>query len=410
MSILNFIKRLTRKESIPITPPIVIPPAPDIPLPTIEAKTPFNKLGLDEALLRILAEHNYIHATKVQEKSIPISLAGKNIFCSSETGSGKTLAFVLPMMQKLYRGEIHQALVICPTREIAIQTQKVLQMFLTEKITSALVIGGTDMWEQKAILKTYPTILVATPGRLLDMLNSGLVWLEYTGYVVLDEADRMLDMGFEEDLLKIHDELSGTHQTVLFSATLFPEVKQIAKRYASDYVEVIIGSPRSVAGSVESFLLELREEDKYFALRYLIRDHKGKMIVFFNTIRETDRVNSRLRRDHLEKVDCIHSRRDQDTRERLITAFRALDITVLLASDVAARGIDIPDVELVVNYDIPNNAEEYIHRVGRTGRAGKTGMAISFYTPEDRLRLEAVEKLIKSKIPRRRNFRNIIKN
>mgnify|MGYP001609358921 CR=1 FL=1 len=364
-----------------------------VPAPT------FTELGLDEKLIQILLANGIMTPSAVQAQSIPLALEGKNVFCSSETGSGKTLAFILPMIQKLTSKTIDQALVICPTREIAIQTQNVLKWFCDFKITSALVIGGTNMVEQKKALQEYPNILVATPGRLLDMLNSGLIWLQYTQYVVLDEADRMLDMGFEEELLKIHAELTGPHQTLLFSATLFPEIKKMAKRYASDFIEVIVGSPRSIAGTVEHVMIDVSESDKIEALRELIVENTGKMIVFFNTIKKTDLITGRLKRMGIRGVDCLHSQRDQDTRERLIASFRGTQLNVLLASDVVARGLDIPDVELVVNFDIPSHSEDFIHRLGRTGRAGKSGRAMSFYTALDKLKVASIEKLINDKIP-----------
>lgn len=369
---------------------------------------PFSNLNLHPDLLKKLAENKFVISTNVQEKSVPAAIDGKNIFCSSETGSGKTLSFLLPMIHKFYNNQIDQALILCPTREIAIQIQKNLQLFSDENMTSALVIGGTNMELQKLELRKYPKILVATPGRLLDMLNTGYIWLNYTNYVVLDEADRMLDMGFEEDLIKIHSHLSGQHQTLLFSATLFPQIKKMAKRYASDYEEIIIGNPTSVATSVEHVLLQLKSDQKMSVLKYLIQRNPGKIMIFFNTIRDTQRMTQLLRRQGARDIECIHSKIDQSARESIISAFRENKIKVLLGSDIAARGIDVPNVEMVINYDIPNNAEEYIHRVGRTGRAGKTGIAVSFYDDVEKRKLEAVEKLIDCKIKRVNNERDII--
>jgi superfamily II DNA/RNA helicase len=361
----------------------------------------FAELGLAPALIEKLTQNNFTIPTEVQKKAIPIALKGKNIFCSSETGSGKTLAFLLPMINKFYCNEISQALILCPTREIALQTQKILKGFDDKNLTSALVIGGTNMELQKEALRKYPEILVATPGRLLDMLDTGYIWLNYTGYVVLDEADRMLDMGFEEDLIKIHAHFSDNLQMVLFSATLFPEIKKMAKRYADNYEEIIVGNPASVASSVEHIVVKMKPDEKFAALKYLIRGNPGKTIVFFNTINETTKVAQKLNRQGFPNVDYIHSKVDQPGREAIINDFREEKIEVLLASDVAARGIDIPNVEMVVNYDIPNNSEDYIHRVGRTGRAGKQGTAISFYSEHEKNKLDAIEKLIKVKIERR---------
>jgi superfamily II DNA/RNA helicase len=360
----------------------------------------FAELGLTSALIEKLTQNNFTIPTEVQKKAIPIALNGKNIFCSSETGSGKTLAFLLPMINKFYCNEIYQALILCPTREIALQTQKILKGFGDETLTSALVIGGTNIELQKKALREHPKILVATPGRLLDMLGTGNIWLNYTGYVVLDEADRMLDMGFEEDLMKIHEHFSDKLQMVLFSATLFPEIKKMAKRYADNYEEITVGNPTSVASSVEHIVVKMDPDEKFNALKYLIRGNPCKTIVFFNTIKETTNVANRLKRQRFSNVDYIHSKIDQPGRESIINDFRAEKIKVLLASDVAARGIDIPNVEMVVNYDIPHNSEDYIHRVGRTGRAGKEGTAISFYSRTEKKKLDAIEKLIGVKIKR----------
>ncbi len=368
----------------------------------------FKDLGLHPDLVELLKKSNFTHATEVQEKSMASNIAGKNIFCSSETGSGKTLSFLVPMLHKFYNKEISQALIICPTREIAIQIQKTLNGFKDESLTSALVIGGTNIKQQKKDLQEYPKILVATPGRLLDMMNTGLIWLQYTGYVVLDEADRMLDMGFEDELNKICAELTGKHQMILFSATLFPEVKKMAKRLADDFEEIVIGDPTSVAVTIDHVLVEIESHKKQAALKYLMRKNPGKMMVFFNTIRDTSNITRQLMRQRIMDIDCIHSKVVQSAREKIITEFREGEISALLASDVAARGIDIPNVELVVNYDVPNNSEEYIHRVGRTGRAGQTGVAITFYSPKDKKKLLAIEKLIGSKIKRVRDYRDIL--
>ena len=382
-------------------PPKVVPPT-----KPVEKKKPFSEMGLHAKLTEKLNELKFEYATKVQEISIPESLSGKNIFCSSETGSGKTLAFLLPMIHKFHNNEINQGLIICPTREIAIQVQKNLVLLAGEDVSSTLVIGGTNMMRQKQELSKHPQVLVATPGRLVDMLSTGLIWLEYTDYVVLDEADRMLDMGFEPDLMKIHEELKGPHQTLLFSATLFPQIKKMAARYADSFKEIVIGNPTRVANSVTHVVVDLSPEEKEAALRYLMMNTKGRMLVFFNTISETSKYSRKMSRIRGSRVSAIHSKMEQSHRQETIESFRGNSINVLMASDVASRGIDIPNVDLVINFDIPNNCEEYIHRVGRTGRGGATGRAISFYTFKDKKKLDDIEKLIKGKIKRIKNYRD----
>ena len=384
------------------------PKSPALPDPPVYKGKPFDQMGLNSQLTQQLHALKFINSTEVQEKSIPEILNGNNVFCSSQTGSGKTFSFLLPMIHKFYHKEIDQSLIICPTREIAIQIQSNIRLLAGESVTSALVIGGTSMIKQRQELAKYPQILVATPGRLLDMLGTGLIWLQYTGYVVLDEADRMLDMGFEPDLIRIHEQLTGPHQTVLFSATLFPQIKKMAARYAQDFKEIVIGNPARVANSVTHVVIQVSAEEKEAALRHLMLKNPGKMIVFFNTINDTAKYARRMSRVRGARVGVIHSKVDQAGRQVMIEDFRENRSNVLMASDVASRGIDIPNVDLVVNFDIPNNCEEYIHRVGRTGRAGQLGRAISFYTHKDKKKLDDIETLIKGKVQRVENYKNAV--
>ena len=339
------------------------------------------------------------NTTKVQEKTLPLSLDGKNIACASETGSGKTLAFLLPIVQRIIKQTLHQGLILSPTREIAIQTEKVLKELASDlNIKSGLVIGGMDMLEQKRILREYPSILVATPGRLLDMISSGLVWLNYTELVVLDEADRMLDMGFEENLIDIHKELPGTQQALLFTATLLPSVEKIAANYAPDFEKILIGDAVATNKNVSHYIIKVDEKNKVSKLISMLKQNRGKTIVFFNTIRETLRFYSLLQKKGIRNIDCLHSGKSQQDREKTIADFRTGRKKILLATDVAARGIDVPYVELVINYQLPFNSEEYIHRIGRTGRAGNIGLAKSFYTERDRKLLTNIELILKQKL------------
>lgn len=369
--------------------------------PDAKPRTPFSELGLNEKILSTLTARGFTHATEVQAESIPAAIEKKNILCSSMTGSGKTLAFLIPMFERFFKNEIHQSLILSPTREIAMQTYKNLEPLLEPLgLRAGLVIGGTDMIMQKNSLRDYPQILVATPGRLVDMLKSGLVWLNYTDYVVLDEADRMLDMGFEEELMDIHKDLPGTQQTLLYTATLMPEVLKVAEKYAQDYHRITIGKELSAAETVTHSVIMLHASEKYAALRRILKLHGGKTIVFFNTIKETIQVSEDLKREGFSEVVAIHSGKNQEQRNRAISDLREGKKRALLGTDVAARGIDIPLVELVINYDLPNNPEEYIHRIGRTGRAGYTGRAISFCAKRDETYLDAIEKILKHAIDR----------
>ncbi|MBL8994118.1 MAG: DEAD/DEAH box helicase, partial [Spirochaetia bacterium] len=369
--------------------------------PDAKPRIPFSELDLSEKILTTLTARGFTHATEVQAESIPAAMENKNILCSSMTGSGKTLAFLIPMFERFLKNEIHQSLILSPTREIAMQTYKNLEPLLEPLgLRAGLVIGGTDMLMQKNSLRDYPQILVATPGRLVDMLKSGLVWLNYTDYVVLDEADRMLDMGFEEELMDIHKDLPGTQQTLLYTATLMPEVLKVAEKYAKDYHRISIGKELSAAETVPHSVIVLHASEKYSALRRILKLHSGKTIVFFNTIKETIQVSEDLKREGFNEVVAIHSGKNQDQRNRAISDLREGKKRALLGTDVAARGIDIPLVELVINYDLPNNPEEYIHRIGRTGRAGYTGTAISFCAKRDEVYLDAIEKILKHPIDR----------
>lgn len=361
----------------------------------------FEDFGLEDTLLRSLKKLKIVSPTKVQVSAIPRILQGENLICISQTGSGKTLAFLLPLLQKMLRKEVQQSLILSPTRELAIQIASVLSKFGTELgFGHALVIGGMDMREQRNVLRNYPEILVATPGRLLDMIRSGLVWLKYTDFVVLDEADRMLDMGFEKDLVDILKELPPHRQTLFFTATMLPAVEKIANTYVKNFERIQIDNPTSVADSIFHYLIpvSMEKSSKFELLKEVLQLHRGKIIVFFNTIRDT-----KLNFEHFRKMDsslvtCIHSEKTQDARERSIRDFRTGKRKLLFATDVAARGIDVPDVELVINYDVPNNPEDYIHRIGRTGRGGSTGIAKMFYSSKDKRLLNAIEKILKRTI------------
>ena len=359
----------------------------------------FSEFDIDKGLVKSLKLMEFERTTEVQEKTLPFSLNRKNIICASETGSGKTLAFLIPMIEGLIKKTINQALILSPTREIAIQTDKVLNDLLTPlNIKSGLVIGGTDVLKQKHILREYPSVLVATPGRLLDMISSGLVWLNYTEFVVLDEADRMLDMGFEEELMSIHKELPGHQQTLLFTATLLPIVEKVVTNYAQNFKKILIGKPVATNKSITHFIVKVDQRNRLSKLIEMIKKSNGKVIIFFNTIRETTNIYQELQKKRIRGISIINSSKSQEERERTIAQLKSGEKRVLLATDVAARGIDIPYVNLVINYHLPFNPEDYIHRIGRTGRAGNRGVAKSLYTSKDKRLLTGIESVLKQKL------------
>ena len=351
-------------------------------------------------LVEVLKKNDFIHPTEVQTKTIPKVIALENILCSSETGSGKTLAFILPLIVLLHQKKISQALILSPTREIATQTQKVIEQLATPfNIKSALLIGGVDINRQKRILKEYPQIITATPGRLLDLLTNGFIWLEYTSFVVLDEADRMLDMGFEKDIIAIHRELPKKFQMVLFTATLLPSVKKIAQRYVSDYTEIIANDATLTAGrNIQHYLLHIDNKEKLNTLKQILLKENLKIIVFFNTIQKVKTVFNTLKKWQVKKIACLHSSKSQDERYKIIKGLKETRLRILLATDIASRGIDIPKVGIVVNYDVPYNDEEYIHRIGRTGRAGEKGLAYSLVTSKEHKNIKSIEKMLGEKI------------
>ncbi len=359
----------------------------------------FEELFLKKEIIIRLRHLNFISPTEVQEKVLPLALEGKNILCSSETGSGKTLAFVLPMIQQLIEQKISQGLIIVPTREIAIQIESLLENFLKEfSFRSVLLIGGVNIKEQKLVLKNYPQIIVATPGRLLDVLNTGLLWLKYTHFVVLDEADRMLDMGFEKDLIRIYQELPGNQQTLFFTATLVKGVESLVLRYTRNYEKIIIGQRLAAGKNIKHGLIKVDQRSKTKILKNIFSLEKEKMIVFFNTIKSAQKCYAFFKNLGLKKMEVIHSGRSQEKREEIIFKFKSNEINILFGTDLAARGLDIVNVSLVINYDIPRYSEEYIHRIGRTGRAGKSGRAYSFFTPQDGKNVKAIESIIGKKL------------
>ncbi|MEK8049902.1 DEAD/DEAH box helicase [Ideonella sp. DXS22W] len=382
--------------------------------PVAEAEAPaapqrFDTLGLDAKLLRAVADSGYTAMTPIQAKAIPIVLAGRDVMGAAQTGTGKTAAFTLPLLQRMMKHENAsmsparhpvRALVLAPTRELADQVANNVKAYAKHSnLRSAVVFGGVDMKPQTLELKKGVEVLIATPGRLLDHIEAKNAVLNQVEYVVLDEADRMLDIGFLPDLQRILSYLpKGNRQTLLFSATFSPEIKKLASSYLQDPVLVEVARPNATASTVEQRFYSIDDDDKRRAIRQVLRQREiSQAIVFVNSKLGCARLARSFERDGL-RTQALHGDKSQDERLKALAAFKAGEVDVLVATDVAARGLDIADLPAVFNYDVPFNAEDYVHRIGRTGRAGASGLAVTLVDREDgRLVLE-IEKLIKKKI------------
>lgn len=366
------------------------------------AQTPatWNDLGLSAEALNLISKTDYTKPTPVQAQTIPVALDGYDVIGSAQTGTGKTASFVLPMVDRLAGRRGTLGLILAPTREIAQQIQATLEIFASPRgLRSVVLIGGISLDLDLAVLKDYPEIIVATPGRLCDHLDRGNVWLDYIEVVVLDEADRMLDMGFTDQLNRIMEDVPKSRQTLLFSATMTPTVERLANKIMYEPKRVAIGRAMSAAHTVEQKLIVMREESKMRELYRLMREEKGTIIVFVRSKIGADKLWRALHSAGVYDATCIHSDRLQSLREQALQDFKDGKYRVLIATDVVGRGIHVEDVAHVLNYDLPLEAEDYVHRVGRTGRKETSGKATSFVTPKDRGLLREIERLLKKPIP-----------
>jgi ATP-dependent RNA helicase RhlE len=361
----------------------------------------FDEMGLHDELLRAIRENNYSEPTPIQEKAIPRVLDGQDVMCCAQTGTGKTAAFALPILQRLAEKErAHlRALILVPTRELAMQVSRNLREYGKHlDLVTTTVFGGVPIEPQEMMLRQGVDILVATPGRLWDHMWRGNIDFRHTGYLVLDEADRMLDMGFIKDVTEIVEMIPTERQSMLFSATLDREIQRLSKNILKDPIRIEVAPPATTLDEVDQFLVQADRGRKRSALESLIRSQEMKRaIIFVRTKIGASKVAGQLR-DRGHRVSAIHSDRSQSERIRALEGFREGRIHFLVATDIAARGLDINDVSHVVNYDIPHSAEDYVHRIGRTARAGRKGMAISLVTREDSRAVEAIERLISMKL------------
>ncbi|GAA0213109.1 superfamily II DNA/RNA helicase [Brevundimonas nasdae] len=365
--------------------------------------TEFTQLGLSPTTLQAVADTGYTTATPIQEQAIPVALAGRDVLGIAQTGTGKTAAFTLPLVDRLSTGRARarmpRAIVLAPTRELADQVAESFAKYAKgTKLTWVLLIGGVSMGDQVAALNKGVDVLIATPGRLLDLFERGKMLLTGVEIMVVDEADRMLDMGFIPDIERIFKLTPPRRQTLFFSATMPPEITRLTTAFLKDPTRIEASRPAMTADTITQYLVRIPTSDpkaKRTALRALIeRSDVKNGIVFCNRKSEVDIVAKSLQ-THGFDAAAIHGDLDQAHRMKTLADFRAGNLKILVASDVAARGLDIPDVSHVFNYDVSHHADDYVHRIGRTGRAGRLGQAFMIVTPSDDKSLDKVLKLIK---------------
>lgn len=357
--------------------------------------TGFSTFGLSEAMLTKLTTIGFTIPTPIQVQSIPAAMEGKDILGTAQTGTGKTAAFGLPLIHHLMNKPHSMALVMTPTRELAVQVMTQIKAFLPEGsgIKTALLIGGEAMFKQLNQLQTKPRIIIGTPGRINDHLERDTLRLSKTDFLVLDEADRMLDMGFGVQLEAIAEYLPEVRQTLMFSATVPPNIMKLAKNYLKDPVRVETAAPHLAAPKIKQELVHVNDDTKHDSLVKLLDARSGQIIVFVKTKHGADRLARRLVREN-HSADAIHGDLRQGQRDRVIRTFRKNEVRILVATDVAARGLDIPMLETVINFDLPQCPEDYIHRIGRTGRNGQEGEAICLINNADKSKWAAIDRLM----------------
>lgn len=369
-----------------------------------ESVPPFSELGLSEAVLRGVSEAGYERPTGIQAQAIPVILSGRDVIGSSQTGSGKTAAFALPILSRLKEPGKVRCLILEPVRELAAQVEHQFKKYGGHTgLRSLLVHGGVGYGAQKEGLKEGVDIVIATPGRLLDHMQQRTINLDSVEILVLDEVDRMLDMGFLPDVRRIVTRCPEKRQTLFFSATIPAEIASLASWALKDPYKIEIGRPRMAATTVSHYFYpvnRLQREDLLLAL--LKETHFESVMVFTRTKADADMLAARVRRDGEHKVAVMHSDIPQKERSKALLGFRNGEFEVIIATDLAARGLDISGVTHVINYSVPENPEDYVHRIGRTGRAEKEGDAFTILSADELMAAEAVERFIHQKVPRRK--------
>ena len=366
----------------------------------------FESLKIIDPILKALKQEGYTTPTPIQAQAIPIVLNGTDLLGCAQTGTGKTAAFAVPILQLLSQNKQYgrvrsiRSLIVTPTRELAIQIEESFTAYGKHTgLTSTVVFGGVNQSKQVNALRTGVDVLIATPGRLLDLMNQGIVSLKHIEIFVLDEADRMLDMGFIHDVKKLLAALPKKRQSLFFSATMPPDIVKLADSILHNPSKVEVTPVSSTADTIKQYVYFVDKVNKNSLLLHLLQDNKIKtVLVFARTKHGADKVVKFLLK-HDITAEAIHGNKAQNARQRALNNFKAQTTRVLVATDIAARGIDVDDLEFVINYEIPNISETYVHRIGRTGRAGANGTAFSFCDAEEKTDLKNIEKLIGKKIP-----------
>ncbi len=366
----------------------------------------FTELSLDDKLLEAISYMGFDEATPVQEKVIPVILENRDLIACAQTGTGKTGAFVLPILNKLVGKKDHSidTLIIVPTRELAIQIEQQIQGFSYFIPAESIAVygggSGNDWDSEVTAFKKHADIIIATPGRLLSHLKMGYVRFKNIKHLILDEADRMLDMGFIEDIQTIISHLPKKHQTLMFSATMPPSIRQLAQRIMHNPVEISL-SVSTPAEGIDQKVYLIHNEQKEDILKHILTEkkHYDSIIIFTSTKSKINEIVRSLKRNGFN-AHGISSNLDQDKREEVLIDFKSKKINILVATDVLSRGIDVKEINLVINYDVPHNAEAYVHRIGRTARVNAKGEAITLVTPKEIQKLRNIERLIKASIPK----------
>lgn len=364
----------------------------------------FKELGLSENLLKTIKEIGYDIPTPIQRESIPEVLRGRDLLACAQTGTGKTASFSLPVIEILQgtrkRNRLPRAIILEPTRELAAQVEEnIIKYADNTGLSTVLLVGGEIVTSQERKLKKGVDIIIATPGRIIDMFERGKVMLNDIKVVVIDEADRMLDMGFMPDVDRILSMLPKLRQTLLFSATVAKEIQQISSRYQFNPKQITVTRPAKTAETIDQHIVKVQQNNKRLVLRTILSTHPSNepAIIFCNRKRDVDIVTKSLCK-HGYSAQAFHGDMTQHARNETLEKFKKTEFNILVTSDIAARGIDVSDVSLVVNFDLPVNNEDYVHRIGRTGRAGKSGKAITFVMSAEDKKLKRLEQLIKKTI------------